>query len=329
MTGSETDDSKIWGFDTRFVDGSHPRLAVVNPEDVNSVMSYCSGDPGSQRRWVDRFYHGRFIDSVNGINWDLGPDLRPEGNPPANPLAAFFGYVTSAADGTVTKVSTLPVFTYVATAVPVTTIVGEYRLELLDSVGEVLRAVPFDAQFAVVDAGESGAAQTVSELWAVQVADPPEYASYRIRRGSQQLVQADRSAAAPTVAITAPVAGQVFSGDTVQFSWSGSDTDGDDLSYLVQYSIDGGNSYETVAVGHQSSALSPRPRLAGGIEPGPPSGRGLRRRPISGCEVSSVHSRREPSNGVRALPLDGSDLWRAALDHARGHRLRPRGRKPR
>ena len=49
-----------------------------------------------------------------------------------------------------------------------------------------------------------------------------------------------------------------MTGDTVEFSWSGSDADGDDLSYLVQYSTDGGDSYETIAVDYESSTLSLR-----------------------------------------------------------------------
>ena len=65
-----------------------------------------------------------------------------------------------------------------------------------------------------------------------------------------------RSAGAPTAAITAPVAGQVLSGDTVEFSWSASDPDGDDLTFLVQYSTDAGDSYRTIALDHPSSSLS-------------------------------------------------------------------------
>ena len=264
MTGLESDDSRIWGFDTRFVDGPHAGLAVVDPADVDSVMSYCSGDPGSQHRWVDAFYHRRFRDAVNRINWDLGPDPSSAGNPAANPLAAFFGYVTSAADGTVAEVKVLPVFTFTPAAPAAAAAAGDYLLELLDGEGEVLRSVSFDAQLALADAGGSGEEPASSELWAVHVVDPPDYASYRIWRGSRQLVQVERSDAAPTVAISSPGAGRSMTGDTVEFTWSGSDADGDDLSYLVQYSTDGGGSYETIAVDYESTALSvKRSSLAG------------------------------------------------------------------
>ncbi len=57
------------------------------------------------------------------------------------------------------------------------------------------------------------------------------------------------------VTIIEPVAGQVFDGDTLTFSWVGSDADGDDLSYVVEYSADGGASYETMASGYKSNSI--------------------------------------------------------------------------
>ena len=66
------------------------------------------------------------------------------------------------------------------------------------------------------------------------------------------------------MSVTAPTAGQVLSGDEVTFSWTGSDADGDDLSYTVEYSSDGGTSYETIAVGYESTSLTvDRASLAG------------------------------------------------------------------
>ena len=52
-----------------------------------------------------------------------------------------------------------------------------------------------------------------------------------------------------------------FNEKTVQnnelfFSWSGSDPDGNDLTYSVQYSSDGGNSWETIATGLSRNSLT-------------------------------------------------------------------------
>ena len=58
------------------------------------------------------------------------------------------------------------------------------------------------------------------------------------------------------VSVTAPTAGQVLSGDEVTFLWSGSDADGDALSYVVEYSDDGGASYETIAIDLKTTTLT-------------------------------------------------------------------------
>ena len=264
-------DVEMWGFDTRFVAaGSADWLAVLNPAIVFSSMSYCNyerlssystGDE-SQARWVDAFYHGRFIADINGIDWDEMTDGGSgDGSEPASEamVSLFAGHVTleDTADGlAIGEAVVSPVYRY-QTSVPVRErAAGSYVLELLDSGGNVVRSVPFAAAAAVAEPPASGAAAAVSEIWAVPVADAPDYHSYRITRETSQVAAVTRSAGAPTVAITAPVAGQVLSGDTVEFSWSASDPDGDDLTFLVQYSTDAGDSYRTIALDHPSSSLS-------------------------------------------------------------------------
>ena len=264
-------DVEMWGFDTRFAaPGSADWLAVLNPANTYSLMSYCnyehlkppydSGD--SQARWVDGFFHGRFIDDINGIDWDQMTDGGSgDGSEPASEamVSLFAGHVTleDTADGiAVGEAVVSPVYRY-QTASPVREpAAGGYVLDLLDSGGSVVRSVPFTADAAVAEPPESGAAAAVTEIWAVPVADAPGYHSYRITRGQSQVAAVTRSAGAPTVAITAPVAGQALSGDTVQFSWSASDPDGDDLTYLVQYSTDASASYQTIALDYPSSSLS-------------------------------------------------------------------------
>ena len=262
-------DVEMWGFDTRFVAaGSADWLAVLNPAIVFSSMSYCNyerlssystGDE-SQAHWVDAFYHGRFIADINGIDWDEMTDGGSGTEPASEAMVSLFaGHVTleDTADGiAVGEAVVSPVYRY-QTSVPVRErAAGSYVLELLDSGGNVVRSVPFAAAAAVAEPLASGAAAPVTEIWVVAVADVPDYHSYRITRGTSQVAAVIRSAGAPTVAITAPVAGQVLSGDTVEFSWSASDPDGDDLTFLVQYSTDAGDSYRTIAVDYPSSSLS-------------------------------------------------------------------------
>ena len=149
------------------------------------------------------------------------------------------------------------------------TLPGDYRLEFLDDDGNVLSSVSFGT-YTLNDDLSDGASEI--EGWMVPVAEPSGWASYRIleppasgsgaggAEGSDSsrtvLVDVSRSANAPVVSVTAPTAGQVISGDEATFSWSGSDADGDDLSYTVEYSGDGGASYNTIAVGYESTSLT-------------------------------------------------------------------------
>ena len=283
-----TANTEMWGLDTRFARSGPDDLAVINPEEVFSIMSYCEpntylkNSPNSQGRWVDAYHHPKFIKNINDIDWDLGPDQTSGGHRAANRLLYLGGYITSPAESPgATGESAASGLT--TTALPLLTLPpgsrlgtrsGDYTLEFLDGDGNVLSSVSFGT-YTVADDGPGGGA---SEVWAVPVAEPSGWASYRISKppasgaggaeGSSSsrtvLVEVSRSANAPAVSVTAPIAGQVLSGDEVTFSWTGSDVDGDDLSYTVQYSSDGGASYETIAVGYESSSLTlDRASLAG------------------------------------------------------------------
>ena len=141
---------------------------------------------------------------------------------------------------------------------------GDHLLEFFDGDGNVLSSVSFEPQTLVGD--------SVWKSWRVPVTEPSGWASYRVSKpaaegsgsggaegsGSARAVLAEvtRSANAPTVSVIVPVAGQVFSGDEVTFSWTGSDPDGDDLSYSVAYSQDGGASYRAITGNYEATSLT-------------------------------------------------------------------------
>jgi len=55
------------------------------------------------------------------------------------------------------------------------------------------------------------------------------------------------SAHAPSVTVTSPNGGEVLSGKIATVAWTGFDPDGDSLRYIVQLSLDGGQTWETIA----------------------------------------------------------------------------------
>lgn len=76
------------------------------------------------------------------------------------------------------------------------------------------------------------------------------------------------SAGTPTVSVTSPAAGASFgSGQSITVNWTSSDSDGDPLTAMVQYSRDGGTTWNVVAdVGNVNSyTFAAADRLAGSV----------------------------------------------------------------
>ena len=296
-------DTEVWGLDVRYVDISpetevlfYPEqistLAVSNPRRVFSIMSYCesfredhepeiepeedtdgAGDdedddvvedvPDNQGLWMDAFHHERIIDErreamesdVPGV--DVGPTIvmsdmfsgRIEFSDSGAVSSAVVGDVFSRPRGRVSAVS------------------GDYVLELRDASGGVVRSVSFEASEGVASIvpGSGLPDEPTSAVFSFVVSDPPEYSSFAVKHDDSELVVVERSASAPSVSVSGPSAGQVFgAGSDIGVSWSGSDADGDELSYRVYYSVDGGKVYMPLSLETADTSMTlPAGRLRG------------------------------------------------------------------
>ena len=174
----------------------------------------------------------------------------------ARDVLVISGSRTVTADGTV-RVELSPVYTY-STRSPLgrRKPPGDWVLDLLDGADGVLRSVEFatDTPINDIDPSTYQDSGALTEYWRVLVDDPPAYCSYRIRRGPLVVVESTVSPSAPTVTVTSPVAGQTVEG-TMTVMWSASDADGDDLTYHVHYSSDGGDTYSAIGVGLSETSL--------------------------------------------------------------------------
>ena len=137
-----------------------------------------------------------------------------------------------------------------------------YILELRSASGEILRSIPFEVDVAVADIepgnwgfGTSTGLMGISFYFFIF--DPPEYTNFSITWRGTQIAGYTKSENSPSVILTGPSDGQVFtSGDTIDISWVGSDSDGDDLTYRVYYSTDGGETYGFLSFGTTDTTLS-------------------------------------------------------------------------
>lgn len=118
---------------------------------------------------------------------------------------------------------------------------GDYTLELLDASNNVMQQIPFALTF-----GSEGRSSLgffiVSALYSADVK------SAQIVFNNQVLAKEIASDNAPQVTITFPNGGESLKSDIITFEWTSADLDGDDLTYIVQYSVDGGNKFETLAI---------------------------------------------------------------------------------
>ncbi len=208
---------------------------------------------------MDGFHWPRFLDTINAIDWSLGP-LEPGGS--------FWDFVTGslifADDGTVTSVDFAPINTIQPSGTPDPQPDGDYRLDLVDAAGVVVASRTFAPYMMAVDQAESGEVTAPSGVFVVPFETAPAYDRIVLSLDGQELVAMDRSPNAPSVSITSPTSGQVFGSETVEIAWSASDVDDNDLTHLVQYSTDGGATYETVAIGYVGSSVTfDRSSLAG------------------------------------------------------------------
>lgn len=125
----------------------------------------------------------------------------------------------------------------------------DHILELRASSGRILRCIPFSVGEIVYSNGNSSVESGAGPLFGFgfRIQDPPDYASFAILSEGVKLLAVDLSDNAPTVAISGISENQLFSeGETVDFSWVGSDKDGDSLLYRLHHSFDGGESYGTL-----------------------------------------------------------------------------------
>ena len=262
--------TEVWGLDTRYVSRSfrgayafdtiYDNLAVINPYEVFSFMSYCRPVVmESQGTWMDRFHHQRIID-----NYRVSESQSSSGQADAEEESAsvssdmFAGSVLLSSSGAATGVEFRPVFSW--NRPPVASGDGDYVLELRDASGAAVRSVPFDAYESMAVMSSDGNALPREERrasFAVVVSDPPAYESFAVTKDGVEVGSAPRSQNAPSVSVSGPSSGDVFSNDgTISVSWVGNDADGDDLVYRVYYSTDGGATYRILSLMTEATSKS-------------------------------------------------------------------------
>jgi hypothetical protein len=128
---------------------------------------------------------------------------------------------------------------------------GDWTIALVGASNNDLATYPF-APDELTDAEESpGRPAVIAEVvpWTAGTV------RVEIRYLGQVVASRSASAHAPSVSLTSPTEGSVLPDGPFQVSWTGSDPDGDPLTYSLLYSNDSGTSWQTIATNLTGTGL--------------------------------------------------------------------------
>lgn len=244
-------DEAVWGLNTHPLGGDAlASVQVVNPTNTYELMSYCGSDVTSWR-WISGYAYSNLFNVITNKYAPATPPAVFQAAAVAEHLL-FSGAVNLATDEAFLR-PVLPVQLPGPEPAPIQ---GDYTLRLLDGGGAVVSETPFAPRPGEADAPEGGP-KTMGVFVIPVLADPAIRQAQVVHNGR---VLADRRASdhAPTITVRSPNGGERIANDPVTLRWQAQDADGDKLSSIVQFSSDGGTTWETLATDLEETVLEIR-----------------------------------------------------------------------
>jgi len=239
-------------------------------------MSYCSNAPDAGARWVSATTYTTLRDSINAIFGATSPAVASQematvastGSPVSSvakqsqeEYLMVYGQV-NLSENTVSFSSFSPVTLTIEEAEERRPDTGNYTLQALNSEGDILDEVQFRA-LPPLDAPNANFSS-----FGIPVSKDLDINEVRVLRDGNVLTSKTASPNAPTVTVETPNGGESLTGTQATIEWSGSDPDGDELSFIVQYSMNGGTSWKPLSVGTSQKSLVVNTSNLGGTDEG-------------------------------------------------------------
>ena len=224
-----TGNTAIYGFDIL----TH---AIYDP-NWKDVMTYCSNE------WMSDFTYEGIRSYLDGTGFLT---VQPAAVT-ANQFLAVEG-MANLSDNTahldnvslITQTNTIPLPTP-----------GNWTIALVGSANNDLATYPFSPKELTDSDPGTGKPAVIAEV--VPWSDGT--VRVEIRLGNQVVASRSASAHAPTVTLTEPTPGTQLNAGPFQVSWTGSDQDGDPLTYSLLYSNDSGVTWQSLATGLTGSGI--------------------------------------------------------------------------
>jgi hypothetical protein len=209
--------------------------ALFYTSKTKDLMTQCTQD----LLWISGFDYEHLLAGIN----PSGPsEAQPQAAVEASDQVVVGGRV--ARDGTSGSIDSIVRITSAAPA-PATDPAGSHCLAF-SAAGVSATPYCFTARFDAENLGQPGLLADES-TFTVRALLPPNTDRVALLAGASELASVARSAHAPMVSITAPPAGDVWTGERT-LSWTASDADGDPLTFTVLTSSDNGATWIPVAV---------------------------------------------------------------------------------
>ena len=122
-----------------------------------------------------------------------------------------------------------------------------YSLALVNRSGEVLSS-------ASIYDGSDAHDRAAILVFVTALPFDPQASALQVREGDRVMTERRVSANAPVVRLLTPNGGEVLTAP-LEIRWEGSDADGDPLDYAIQYSADGGATWQAIALGLPDATL--------------------------------------------------------------------------
>ena len=243
------DEDLIYGLDTH-------TMTVVDPTEHFELMSYCK-----PWRWISDVTYAGLKDAIatrfGGVNPTNSKILDA---PTVNRLI-----VRGLVDLTTDTVELRPFGLLLSPDSLPAPSPGDYVLELRDGGGNLLSTIPFQPDEHVADSPEQS---THDGSFLIAIPADPEIENIAVYHNAALLASRTASRTLPSVQVLLPNGGEVLDSEQITIQWSGADADGDELTYFVQYSSDGGMAWETLAFDCPATACTVRHEVLKGTDNG-------------------------------------------------------------
>lgn len=211
----------VYGFDT--LEGK------VVSHLTSSQMSYC-GDAGMRSTWSD-------IGSYGFQFAALDPSAPSRDSTLASNTSEYF-WLAGAWNRATDAASFDPVEIATPPMVPPVPVTGILELVIHSS------AAPDVVQPLAPNGSPNQPNQFTFHAW---VQRSPDITGFSVRRNGVVLAETHISAQAPQIAIISPAPGDTYIGQDITLSWTAVDNDSDPLTFRIEYSIDGGTTWEMLS----------------------------------------------------------------------------------